>query len=399
MPAFEYSALTQSGRKKTGIMEGDTARQVRQWLRENQLTPLSVQESNTKTGTTHSRTRLSTQDMALLTRQWATVIGAGTSIEEALNLSSQNNHSKRTRTMLLSLRSDVLEGRTLAQSMSRFPNAFPEMVRATISAGEHAGSLTKVLANLADHMEESHTTQSTLIKALLYPVFLSVFSLAIVALLLIYVVPEVVEVFDQVDQVLPWPTRFLIFFSDILKTWYAVIVGGVFALVVLFWYLMRINSFAFYIHNLLLRIPVIGSIIRGTNCAQFARTLSILINSDVSMLESLQIASMTVTNRPIRAAIHDATAKVREGSSLSDALRGHQMPPMLLHLIASGETSAQLGQMLQRAAAHQEQEINTKMAILLGLFEPILLIVMGSVVLFIVLAIMLPILELNQLVS
>lgn len=404
MPAFEYTALDAAGKQQKGVLDGDTARQVRQQLRERKLTPLSVVEGSSKavqTGTgSRFRGGISTTDLALITRQFATLVSSGTPVEEALAAVGRHTEKQRVKTLLLSVRSRVLEGHSLAHSMRDFPKVFPEIFRATVAAGEQSGHLDGVLERLADYTEEQQATRATITKALLYPAVLVFASIAIVSLLLAYVVPQVVQVFDNMNQQLPLLTRLLIRTSELVRSWGLLFIVAMVAAVYLFRRAMRAEQFKYRVHSVLLRIPLVGRLIRGFNSAQFARTLSILASSGVPVLEALGIASEVLTNRPMRAAVLDAGAQVREGASLSRSLEKHgYFPPMMLHLIASGEGSGQLGKMLEKAATHQERELNTHIALFLGLFEPVIVLLMGGIILVIVLAILLPIFELNQLVS
>ncbi len=404
MPAFEYTALDAAGKEQKGVLDGDTARQIRQQLRERKLTPLSVTEGSSKAVQTRTgvsfRGGISTTDLALITRQIATLSSSGTPVEEALAAVSQHTDKQRIKTLLLSVRSKVLEGHSLAHSMREFPKVFPEIFRATVAAGEQSGHLDGVLERLADYTEERQATQATITKALLYPAALVFASIAIVGLLLTYVVPQVVQVFDNMDQELPLLTRLLIQTSEVVRSWGLLIIAGVVGAVFLFQRAMQGEKFKYRVHTLLLRLPLISRLIRGFNSAQFARTLSILASSGVPVLEALGIASDVLTNRPMRAAVRDAAVRVREGASLSRSLeKDGYFPPMMLHLIASGEASGRLGDMLEKAATHQERELNTHIAIFLGLFEPVIVLLMGGIILVIVLAILLPIFELNQLVS
>ncbi len=404
MPAFEYIALDAAGKEQKGVLEADTARQIRQQLRERKLTPLEVVESSGKVAKTRTgigfRGRISTTDLALITRQIATLSSSGTPVEEALAAVSRHTEKQRIKALLLSVRSKVLEGHSLANSMREFPKVFPEIFRATVSAGEQSGHLDGVLERLADYTEERQATQATITKALLYPAALVLAAIAIVGLLLAYVVPQVVQVFENMNQELPLLTRLLIRSSELVRSWGLIMIVVVVGAVYLFQRAMRREEIKYRVHSFLLRIPLISRLIRGFNSAQFARTLSILASSGVPVLEALGIASEVLTSRPMRAAVRDAAVQVREGASLSRSLEKHgYFPPMMLHLIASGESSGRLGDMLEKAATHQERELNTHIAIFLGLFEPVIVLFMGGIILGIVLAILLPIFELNQLVN
>ena len=404
MPAFEYTALDASGKEKKGVLEGDTARQIRQQLREQKLTPLSVAEGakkagNTRTGTTF-RGGISTADLALVTRQLATLCSSGTPVEEALAAVSRQTEKQRIKTLLMSVRAKVLEGHSLADSLAEFPNVFPEIFRATVAAGEQSGHLDGVLERLADYNEERQTTQSSITKALIYPIGLIVMCILIVALLLAYVVPDVVAIFEDLDQELPLLTRIVLAMSDLVRTWGLAFLAAAITVIYLCKRALRREEVKYRVHSFLLRLPVFKRLIRSANSAQFSRTLSILASSGVPVLEALNIAADVLTNRPMRAAVRNAAVQVREGASLSRSLEktGH-FPPLMLHLIASGESSGRLSQMLEKAATHQERELNSAVAIFLGLFQPAIVMIMGGTVLLIVLAILTPIMQLNQLVE
>ena len=409
MAAFEYLALDPRGREKKGVLEADTARLARQLLRSQSLTPLEVSETS---GRDRKRTAaggkavptfrggIKTNDLALLTRQVATLSAAGTPLEESLSAVSRQTEKQRIKSLLLSVRAKVMEGHTFASALGDYPKVFPEIYQATVSAGEQSGHLDAVLERLADYTEERQAANATVKKALIYPSMLVVASILIVSFLLAYVVPQVVQVFEGLDQELPALTRGMLAASAFVREWGLVVAGTVFVVIVLFRRAMRGEAFRTRVHAFLLKLPLFSRLIRGFNTAQFARTLSILAASGVPVLEALDIGAQVITNRPMRQAVKTAATQVREGTTLSNALeRTGYFPPMLLHLIASGESSGQLDTMLEKAANHQERELNSLTAVFLGLFEPVIILIMGGVVLTIVLGILLPIFEMNQLVN
>lgn len=403
MAAFEYRALDPQGKQRKGVLEADSGRQVRQMLRERQLAPLEVKAARAReasgTGLRFAR-GLSAADLALLTRQLATLVQAALPIEEALGAAAAQAGSARIQTMLLAVRARVLEGHSLAESLKAFPAAFPELYRATVAAGEHAGHLGPVLERLADYTEQRQQSRQKIQLALLYPVILMIASLAIVGFLLGYVVPDVVRVFVDSGQTLPALTRGLIALSDGVRDW------GWLALLLLVGALigarraLRDDALRLRWHRLLLRLPLVGGLIRTAECARFASTLAILTRSGVPLVEALDIAGQVIGNQLIRGEVREAARKVREGGSLTRSLEAtRQFPPMMLHMIASGERSGELDQMLARTAATQENDLAARIAVLVGLFEPFMLVFMGATVLVIVLAILMPILSLNQLVG
>ncbi|MBB4822181.1 general secretion pathway protein F [Pseudomonas alcaligenes] len=404
MAAFEYIALDSRGQQKKGVMEGDSARQVRQLLRDRQLAPLDVKPTRTRQESVGSRWSfqrgLSAMELALLTRQMATLVQAAMPIEEALGAVAAQSESGRVKAMMLAVRSKVLEGHSLAGALKEFPSAFPDLYRATVAAGEHAGHLGPVLEQLADYTEQRQQSRQKVQLALLYPVILMCASLGIVGFLLGYVVPDVVKVFVNTGQELPALTRGLIATSEVVKHWGWLIlllaVAGISALKAS----LRRDAARLRFHVILLRIPLVGRLVRATDTARFASTLAILARSGVPLVEALGIAAQVVANRAIRAKVEVAAQKVREGSSLTRALeQSGEFPAMMLHMIASGEKSGELDQMMARTARNQENDLAARIAMLVGLFEPFMLVFMGAVVLVIVLAILLPILSLNQLVG
>lgn len=416
MAAFEYLALDERGREKKGVLEADTARLARQLLRQQSLTPLEVSETSgrnrTKSGRKAAKSGkpragsvptfrggIKTNDLALLTRQVATLSGAGTPLEESLSAVSRQTEKPRIKSLLLSVRAKVMEGHTFAAALSDYPKVFPEIYQATVSAGEQSGHLDAVLERLADYTEERQAANAVVKKALIYPTVLVIASILIVSFLLAYVVPQVVQVFEGMNQALPGLTTAMLATSAFVREWGLLVAGVVAVTVIIFRQAMKGEGFKTRVHAFMLTLPLFKRLIRGFNTAQFARTLSILAASGVPVLEALDIGSQVITNRPMRKAVNAAAAQVREGSTLSDALeRTGYFPPMLLHLIASGESSGRLDSMLEKAATHQERELNSLMSIFLGLFEPVVILIMGGVVLTIVLGILLPIFEMNQLV-
>ena len=405
MAAFEYVALDTKGRQQKGVLEADSARQVRQLLREKQLAPLQVEpahrkEHSEKSGGFSLRRGLSARDLALVTRQLATLIGAALPIEEALRAAAAQSRQPRIQSMLIAVRAKVLEGHSLANALGAFPAAFPELYRATVAAGEHAGHLAPVLEQLADYTEQRQQSRQKIQMALLYPVILMLASLGIVGFLLGYVVPDVVRVFVDSGQTLPALTRGLILLSELVKAWGALVIVLAVLGVIAFRRALRNEDLRRRWHAFLLRLPLVGGLIAATETARFASTLAILVRSGVPLVEALAIGAEVVTNRIIRTDVANATQRVREGGSLSRALEAsRQFPPMMLHMIASGERSGELDQMLARTARNQENDLAATIGLMVGLFEPFMLVFMGAVVLVIVLAILLPILSLNQLVG
>ena len=403
MGAFEYIALDAQGRERKGLLEGDTPRQVRQQLREQGLTPLEVmeaaeRESGAQRGFGLQR-GISATDLALVTRQLATLVRSALPVEEALLAASQQCEKPRLKSMLLAVRARVMEGHTLASGLAQFPHVFPEIFRATVAAGEHSGHLDGVLERLADYAESRQQLRQKLMLASIYPVILTVMAVAIVTGLLMYVVPQVVQVFEHTGQKLPFLTRALIALSGFLVANWLLLLVSIVAIVVVTVTALRKPHIRRRWHLTLLGLPLVGRINRSVNTARFTRTLSILGGSGVPVLEAMRISGEVVSNIPMREAVDEAARRVREGASISQSLgRSGHFPPLVVHLIASGESSGQLPDMLQRAAANLERELETLISTMLGILEPLLILVMGAIVLMIVLAILLPIFDLNQLV-
>ncbi|MFO7305132.1 MAG: type II secretion system inner membrane protein GspF [Gammaproteobacteria bacterium] len=404
MAAFEYIALDSSGRERKGVLEGDTARQVRQLLREQNLLPVRVTEvSQTERRgklTFSLRRGVSAADLALLTRQLATLVRSGLPLEEALLAASEQSEKPRVRTIVMGVRAKVMEGHSLADGLAEFPAVFPELYRATVAAGEQSGHLDTVLERLADYTESREQLRSRTINAMLYPVLLFSVCILIVFMLLTFVVPKIVRQFESSKQELPVLTQALIGLSDFIRDWGWVLLGGIVLAAVLFSRWLRDRNARRRFHALLLRLPLVGKVVRGTNSARFARTFATLTSSAVPVLEALRIAGEVVTNLPMRDAIEVAAARVREGAPIGKSLGASKIfPPMMIHLIASGETSGNLEAMLDRAAANQEHEMDAILGAVVGLLGPVMILVMGGLVLLIVLAMLLPIFQMNELIA
>jgi general secretion pathway protein F len=407
MGAFEYVAVDGTGRERKGVVEGDTPKHVRQLLREQGLLPVAVEEvvEQKESGSRaplslRFQRGLSAADLALVTRQLATLVKSGLPLEEALLAVSQQTDKPRVRSIVLGVRSKVMEGHTLADGLADFPGSFPEIYRATVAASEQSGHLDAVLERLADYTDNRQQLRSRTLSAMLYPVLLFVVCVAIVFFLLVSVVPKVVEVFRTSEAQLPLLTQLLITGSDFMRdfgVYVVILIAGAFFL---FNRWLRLESNRRRWHAFLLRLPLVGKVVRGSNTARFARTLSTLTASTVPVLEALRISSEVVTNLPMKGAVEEAAVRVREGAPIGRSLGNSRVfPPMMIHLISSGETSGELDTMLERAAVHQERELDSILQAVVGLLGPLMILVMGGLVLLIVLAMLLPIFELNQLVQ
>ncbi len=405
MSAFEYKALDAAGKQHKGVLEADTPRQIRQQLRDKGWTPLAVvevqqREAKQRQSFSFIRRGINPADLSLITRQLATLVRSGTPIDEALQAVSRQSEKARLSNMMLAVRSKVKEGHPLAIAMADFPHAFDDLYRATVDAGEQSGHLDAVLERLADYTENRHALRQKFQLALIYPVLIAVVAILVVVGLVAYVVPKVVEVFEGMGQELPLLTRGLIALSDFLQNNGILLLVLIVITVMVFSWLLRREGPKRQFHRLLLRLPLIARIVRGMNTARFARTFSILASSGVPVLDAMRISAEVVTNLPMRSAVEEAARRVREGAAINKALdNSGYFPPMTVHLIASGEASGNLDEMLERSASAQEREMETLLGLLMGFFEPFMILFMGGTVLVIVLAILLPIFNLNQLVS
>ncbi|WP_148862893.1 type II secretion system inner membrane protein GspF [Marinobacter fonticola] len=404
MPAYNYKALDPRGKQKHGVLEADSPRAVRQQLRERRLTPLSVETAREKEARSNPLSRrgggLSVSDLALVTRQIATLIQSGIPVEQALGAAAQQSEKPRIKSMMIAIRSKVMEGYSLADSLSEFPRAFPRLYRSTVAAGEHAGHLDLVLNRLADYTEARQEARQKIQLAAIYPIILTVVAVAIVVFLLTYVVPDIIEVFVKQGQTLPALTRGMLAVSDFLADYGIYLAALIAAAAIVFRMSLRKESNRLRFHRSLLHMPGLASMSRGVNTARYASTLSILTTSGVPLVEAMRIAGEVLSNDYLRMRLKGAAQAVSEGSSLHKSLDNTgYFPPMMLHMIASGETSGELDHMLERTANMQENTLQAKIQTLVGLFEPLMLLVMGGVVLIIVLAIMLPILNMSNLVG
>ena len=408
MGAFEFAALDQSGKEKKGVLEGDSPRAIRQQLRDQGLIPLSVNEASQRESSAGDDKRfkltirrgISATDLALLTRQLSTLVRSGLPLDEATSTIARQSEKPRLKSLMLGVRAKVMEGHSLAEGLGKFPRVFPELYRATVAAGEQSGHLDTILERLADYTEQRQVMAQRIQMAMFYPAILTFMAIGVVSVLLGYVVPQVVEVFEDMGQELPLMTRILIAVSAVFRDYFLYMFFGGIGLVVATVYILKKPGPKYKFHNFVLKLPVLGRFTRGVNTARFARTLSILAASGVTILDALRIASQVVSNLPMREAVKAAAVKVREGGGLANSLeQSGYFPPMTVNLIASGEISGNLEEMLERASINQEREQETQISFLMSMLEPVLIIVMGMVVLFIVMATLLPIFNMNQLIS
>lgn len=407
MPGYQYTAYDIDGREQRGVLESDSPRLARAQLREQGLFPLDVtliEAANDPNASAslfgRGRMRLGTEELARITRQLSTLLGAGLTIEQTLNALIEQAETEKERQLLARLRGAVLEGQSLGAALAAYPETFSDLYRTLITAGEASGKLPDVLARLADHVEEQQAVQQKFMIAMIYPVIVMVMCVLAVTGLMIYVVPQVVGVFESTKQTLPLITRIMLGFSKFLQAtwvlWLLAAIGGAIAARLA----LRREAVRFRWHARLLRLPVVGRLLRAQQSSQLAATLSILVGSGVPVLNALNAGVGVVSNLPMRAAVERAANAVREGAGLSQSLaQGRQFPPVLIHLIASGEASGRLPQTLAAAAHQQRRDVENRTAALAAVIEPAMMLVMGAIVLTIVLAVLLPIFELNQLVK
>ncbi len=405
MTAYRYRALDPAGKLIRGVLEADSERQVRSQLRSKALRPVEVQSAAravVSQGGLWQRlfpTRIKSSELALLTRQLATLVQSNLPLADCLQAAAEQTRRARIKAMLLQIRSRVSEGHTLAYALAEYPQVFNEMYRAMVNAGEHAGFLGPVLEQLADYAEQRQHSSQKLRMAMIYPFILLGVAVAVIVALMVFVVPQLIGIFAQSNRELPTLTRILIASSDFFRDYTLWLLIGLTAALVLLRRLLRRPDYRKRWHALLLRIPGIAGLLVALDTARFASTLSILMASGVPLLEALRIAGQVLVNLVLREESRAVATQVQEGGSLSRALAdaGH-FPPMMVHMVASGESSGSLEKMLERSAENQERELEMTLGTIMSLFEPLMVVVMGGVVLLIVLAILLPIFDLNTMV-
>ncbi len=400
MAAYRYQALDAAGHTVTGVTQADTPRQVRALLRAQGLLPSQIDRVDARDRVSHAWARgITAADLSLLTRQLATLLESGLTVERSLTALIEEAAEPATREILAGVKAEVMSGLTLAAALGSYARSFPDFYCALVRGGEESGALPTILQHLADYLDAREALKHKTTLALLYPVLVMTVAVAIVTGLLMYVVPQVVQVFEQSRQSLPLLTRALIGLSDFLRgAWPFLLItavgGGLLARMAL-----KNDATKRRWHALLLRSPWLGSVIRSINTSRFAGTLAILVSGGVPLLAALESGARVMSNLAMRTGVEQAIGRVREGESLARALGATQMfPPLLIHLVASGEVSGKLDQMLQRAASLEAQALERRLAVFLMLLEPAMILIMGGVVLLIVLAILLPVIEINQLV-
>lgn len=401
MPAYQFTAIDASGKQQKGVLEGDSARQIRQQLRDTTWTPIAVEPVEQKDKHQQRswfQKKFSAYDLALMTRQLSVLVAAAIPLEEALRAVAKQNEKAHVQNLLLSVRSKVLEGHSLAQGMQQ-SGRFPDLYIATIAAGERSGHLDLILDQLSDYTENRFAMQKKIQGAMIYPIILLLMSFAIVMGLMTYVVPDIVKTFDQSKQALPWITVALMKASDLIRhTWPFLLLISIIGIIA-FVRFLKTTAGHYAFDRLTLRLPLFGKLSRGINSARFASTLSILTQSGVPLVDALKIGAAVSSNWVIRDAINIAAEKVTEGGNLATQLeRCGYFPPMMVQMIRSGEASGELDRMLQRASDMQDREVTTFISTLLALLEPLMLVFMAAIVLVIVIAVMLPIVNMNNMI-
>ncbi|MCW8418856.1 GspF family T2SS innner membrane protein variant LspF [Fluoribacter dumoffii] len=400
MGAYQYQALQKNGNATKGVLEADSERQARQLLRDQGLIPTQIRVLTQQRSGNHAKSKISAADLALFTRQLATLLAAGIPVEESLRGVSEQTEKDKVRELIIGVRAKVLEGYGLAQAMGQFPYAFPELYRATVGSGEQTGHLDVVLEKLADYTENQQQTRQKVQQALIYPLIMILVSIAIISFLLSFVVPKIIEVFTSGGQTLPEMTLLLINISHFVKDYGLYTLIGLILLIISFRKSLANEKIKLFWHRLLLKLPIISYLVKTINVSRYIHTFGILFAAGVSVLETMRVAASLVTNVVMKQAFDAATIKVREGCGINEALKDTgYISPMAIHLIASGEKSGQLSNMMERAAVHLDSEVKRLIDTSLTLLEPMVILLMGAIVLFIVLATLLPIFSMEQLIT
>ncbi|MBP9742645.1 MAG: type II secretion system inner membrane protein GspF [Burkholderiales bacterium] len=402
MTTYSYKVIDNKGREKSGVIQSESPRNARQLLREKGLIVAHIQvakEEREKKSAFTFKKAISTLELSLITRQFAILLNSGLSIEHALNALIDQLDSSEQKTIMMGVKSEVLGGRSLANSLRMFPKVFPPVYCSLINAGEQSGSLARVMTKLADHSDRTRELTSKIMMALLYPVIVSVVAVVMIVALLVFVVPQVVKVFESSKQELPILTKIMIATSNGLVSYGWVVVVAIVIVVITFMRLLRKHEFKLKFHRKLLQIPVAGKLLVNVDVARFTHILALLLTSGVPMIAALQASRDTISNYMMKNAVDSAVKAVEEGVPLAVALSNQNaFPPVVIHLIASGEKSGNLDHLLEQAGAHQELELSHRSQLLTGILEPALILFMGGIVLLIVIAIMLPILNMNKMV-
>jgi general secretion pathway protein F len=405
MPAFRYEAVDTGGITRKGVLNADSPRAARADLRLQGLTPLNVEAISSQldeSGVARSRgfgERLNQNELALFTRQLASLLEAGLPLEQAFTALLEQAERPYVRDLVASIRSEVMGGASFSSALAHHPRDFAEIYRALVGAGEQIGQLSRVLSRLADYIERSNALVQRVRLAFLYPAIVTVLAFVIVIFLLTYVVPQIVSVFASTKQQLPMLTLAMMAISSFTRS-YGIFVGILLAGAFYLWRrALRNPVLKRRWHTWLLDAPIYGKFERSLNTTRFASTLAITTGSGVPILRALDTSRDTLSNVAMKELVEQATASVREGAGLARALSAQKhFPPMLVHMIRAGEITGELPAMLERAANSQQADLERRTLALAGLLEPLLIVGMGLVVLMIVLAVLMPIIEINQLV-
>jgi general secretion pathway protein F len=406
LPAFRYEAVDAGGSTKKGVLNADSARAARADLRSQSLVPISVEaiaaQVDAATGQARSRAfgdKLSTVEIALFTRQLASLLEAGLPLEQSFTALLEQAERTYVRDLIASIRSEVMAGSSLSDALAQHPRDFPDIYRALVASGEQIGQLSRVLSRLADYIERRNSLVQKVRLAFTYPAIVTVVAFAIVIFLLTYVVPQIVSVFANTKQKLPFLTVMMLAISDFVRNYGWMVAVAIIGAWLVWRRMLRNPAVKRRWHTWLLDAPLYGKFERSLNTARFASTLAITTGSGVPILRALQTSRDTLSNVAMREQVEEATNSVREGVGLARALSAHQhFPPMLIHMIRAGEVTGELPTMLERASNAQEQDLERRALTIAGLLEPLLILAMGVVVLLIVLAVLMPIIEINQLV-
>lgn len=404
MDAYEYKSLDELGKTKSGVLQADTEKHVRQILRDQKLIPVEIKKIDPQEISGHSdkkyNTTLRTGELPIVIRQLSTLMKAGLPLDESLNTTIEQSDHKNTKKILMTCRAKLMEGHTLAYAMGLFPKAFDELITTSIEAGEQSGHLDEVLLRLAEYLEQRQDMSKQSWMALLYPLILIVTSIAVVSGLMVYIVPKVIQVFENNNAELPVITRVLVSFSDWLQEYGIYFLTVLVVLTVVFITALQSPDFKHKWHQFLLRIPLVGGFIKVAQSAKFTRTLGILTKSTVPIVNALSLSSKVVKNLAIKKAIENTASQVREGSSLSQSLKSNgYFPPMTIRLIHSGEQSGILSEMLERAADTQERDVNHRLSSIVSIMQPVAILIVGLMILLIVLAMLLPIFQMNTILN
>jgi general secretion pathway protein F len=406
MAAYRYEAVDSSGKSRHGLVDAESPRSVRDQLRAEGLFPTSIEAANVadpgaggEPRGASARLRLAGPQVALLTRQLATLVRSGMPLDQALDAVAEQADDRRAAALFGAVRGQVAAGQTLAGALALWPRTFSELYRGLVAVAAETGQLPEVLERLAEYLEARQAQRQQFTLALVYPALVTVIALAVIGVLLVYVVPQIVSVYQQSRQTLPWLTQALIALSAFVRASAWLWVAGFAAAFAAFGIANRREAFRFRSHSALLSVPGLGRLVTAVETARFASTLAILAGSGAPLLRALDAARDVVWSLPIRAGAGRAALLVREGVSLARALKEQRVfPPVLIHLTANGEASGQLAPMLERAAAELEREASRRMSWFAALLQPALIVGMGIIVLVLVLAVMLPIVSMNQLV-